>query len=144
MALVKWEQLSDIEAMVDRVLHGPMARLSPTLTASELSPRVDIHEENGTYLIKADMPGMAKEDISVSLSGDMLTIQGERQREDEEKKAHFHRIERSYGSFCRSFSLPADADTSSINAHCDKGELTIRIAKAADLPANDAKEIPVE
>jgi HSP20 family protein len=144
MALVKWEQLSDIEAMVDRALHWPMARLSPTLTTSELGPRVDIREDDGTYLIKDDIPGMAKEDISVSLSGDMLTIQGERQRESEEKKAHFHRIERTYGSFCRSFSLPADADTSSINAHCDKGELTIRIAKAADLQGNDARPIPVE
>jgi len=80
----------------------------------------------------------------VSLVGDTLTIQGERKRESEENKPHFHRIERTYGSFSRSFSLPEDADRSGIHAHCENGELTISIPRKADAAASQALTIPVD
>ena len=143
MGLIKWEPLSDIEAMVDRAMALPLPRLGAGLAIGEWGPRVDICESDGTYLFKADIPGLAKEDVAVSLSGDMLTIQGERKREQEERKPHFHRVERSYGSFSRSFSLPVDADLRSVHAHCENGELTISIAKKAGTGTGEAEAVPV-
>ena len=144
MGLIKWEPLNDIEAMVDRAMSWPFPRLGGGLAMSEWGPRVDICESNGSYLFKADIPGMSKEDVKVSLAGDMLTIQGERKRESEETKPHFHRVERSYGTFSRSFSLPEDADRSHIHAHCENGELTIRIARMAGAPAEQEVAVPVD
>jgi HSP20 family protein len=111
---------------------------------SEWGPRVDICESDGTYLFKADIPGMNKEDVSVSIAEDMLTIQGERKREVEETKPHFHRVERSYGSFSRSFSLPEDADLKTVHAHCENGELTVSIAKKAGAAEAKAMSVPVD
>ena len=144
MSLIKWEPLSDIEAMVDRAMAMPFPRLATGLAIGDWGPRVDICESDGTYLFKADIPGMNKQDIAISLAGDMLTIQGERKRETEEKKPHFHRVERSYGSFSRSFSLPEDADRSGIHAHCENGELTISIPRRANAPVNKVITIPVD
>lgn len=144
MSLIKWEPLNDIEAMVDRAFSWPSLRFGNALPLGEWGPRVDIFECDGTYQFVADIPGMDKEDVSVKLSGDMLTIQGERKRESEEIKPHFHRVERSYGSFSRSFSLPDDADLHAINAHCENGELTISIAKKAGAPSADAVTVPVD
>ena len=144
MGLIKWEPLNDIEAMVDRAMSWPFPRLGAGLAMSEWGPRVDICESNGSYLFKADIPGMSKQDVKVSLAGDMLTIQGERKRESEETKPHFHRVERSYGTFSRSFSLPEDADRSHIHAHCENGELTIRIARKAGAPAEQEVAVPVD
>jgi len=144
MGLIKWEPLSDIEAIMDRTMGWPMPRLGGGLAMSEWAPRVDISESDGTYLFKADLPGMNKQDVSVTLAGDMLTIQGERKRESEETKPHFHRMERSIGSFSRSFSLPEDADPGSIHAHCENGELTISIARKAGSPAKEPVRVPVD
>lgn len=144
MSLIKWEPLNDIEAMVDRAFSWPSLRFSNALPLGEWGPRVDIFEADGSYQFVADIPGLAKEDVSVKLSGDMLTIQGERKRESEESKSHFHRVERSYGSFARSFSLPDDADLHAINAHCENGELTISIGKKAGAPKADSVMVPVK
>lgn len=144
MGLIKWEPLSEIEAIMDRAMGWPMPRLGAGLAMSEWAPRVDISESDGTYLFKADLPGMNKQDVSVTLAGDMLTIQGERKRESEETKPHFHRMERTIGSFSRSFSLPEDADPGSIHAHCENGELTISIARKAGSPAKEPVRVPVD
>ncbi len=90
MSLIKWEPLTDIEAMVDRAFNWPALRFGSGMPLSEWGPRVDICESDGTYLFKADLPGMNKEDVSVSIAEDMLTIQGERKRESEENRPHFH------------------------------------------------------
>ena len=110
----------------------------------EWGPRVDIFESDGTYQFVADIPGMGKEDVSVKLSGDMLTTQGERKRESEDIQPHFHRVERSYGSFSRSFSLPSDADLNTVHAHCENGELTVSIAKKAGAEEAKALTVPVD
>jgi len=144
MGLIKWEPLSEIEVIMDRAMGWPMPRLGAALAMSEWGPRVDIIESDGTYLFKADLPGMNKQDVSVTLAGDMLTIQGERKRESEVTKPHFHRVERSSGSFSRSFSLPDDADPASIHAHCENGELTISIPRKAGSPAKEPVSVPVD
>ena len=144
MSLIKWEPLTDIEAMVDRAFNWPALRFGSGMPLSEWGPRVDICESDGTYLFKADLPGMNKEAVSVSIAEDMLTIQGERKRESEENRPHFHRVERSYGSFSRSFSLPEDADLKTVHAHCENGELTVSIAKKAGAEAAKPLTIPVD
>ena len=144
MSLIKWEPLTDIEAMVDRAFNWPTLRFGSTMPVGEWGPRVDICESDGTYLFKADIPGMNKEDVSVSIAEDMLTIQGERKRESEENRPHFHRVERSYGSFSRSFSLPEDADLKTVHAHCDNGELTVSIAKKAGAEEAKTVSVPVD
>ena len=144
MSLIKWEPLTDIETMVDRAFNWPALRFGSTMPLSDWGPRVDICESDGTYLFKADLPGMNKEDISVSVAQDTLTIQGERKRDSEETRPHFHRVERSYGSFSRSFSLPDDADLSSVHAHCENGELTVSINKKAGAEEARPVSVPVD
>jgi HSP20 family protein len=144
MSLIKWEPLTDIEAMVDRAFNWPPIRLGNSMPLSDWGPRVDICESDGTYLFKADLPGMKKEDVTVSIAEDMLTIQGERKRETEETQPHFHRVERSYGSFSRSFSLPDDADLQSVHAHCENGELTVSIGKKAGVEESKPVAIPID
>jgi len=144
MSLIKWEPLTDIEAMVDRAFNWPALRLGSTMPLSEWGPRVDICESDGTYLFKADIPGMNKEDVAVSIAEDMLTIQGERKRDSEETRPHFHRVERSYGSFSRSFSLPSDADPKTVHAHYENGELTVSIAKKVGAEEAKAMSVPVD
>ena len=87
---------------------------------------------------------MEKEDLTVSIDGDMLTIAGERKMETEENKPKFFRVERFYGRFNRCFSLPEDADASSVRAHCDKGELTIEVARKEGAPTARPTAVPVE
>ncbi|MFZ9568935.1 MAG: Hsp20/alpha crystallin family protein [Vulcanococcus sp.] len=143
MSLIKWEPLTDIESMMDRALNWSGMRINPALSLADFGPRVDICESDGTYLIKADVPGMNKSDLTVSLVGDTLTIQGERKRESEETKPHFHRVERSYGSFSRSFSLPEDANMAAVEAHCENGELTVSIGKKSGSKEAEAISVPV-
>jgi HSP20 family protein len=80
------------------------------LAVADWSPSADISETDAAYLIKAEIPGVKKEDVKVTIQDGMLTMQGERKMEKEEKGKKFHRIERSYGNFVRSFRLPDDAD----------------------------------
>jgi len=144
MSLTKWEPLTDIEAVVDRAFNWPPLRFGSSMALAEPGPRVDICESDGTYQFKADIPGIDKDDLTVSIIEDMLTIQGERKRESEDNRPHFHRVERSYGSFSRSFSLPDDADPASVHAHCENGELTVSIAKKAGTKEAKPITVPVD
>ena len=143
MSLIKWEPMNDLETMMDRVLSWPGMRLGSAMALRDWGPSVDIVESDGCYLFKVDAPGIKREDLQVSLAGGLLTIQGERRIESEQKKSRFHRIERSYGRFSRSFSLPEDADPGSIKAHVEDGELTVSLARKADSPARQVTSVPV-
>ena len=93
------------------------------------SPAVDIAEDDNAITIKADLPEVEKKDIHVNVENGMLTIRGERHREKDENKKNFHRIERSYGSYERSFSLPEYVDKGKIGAECKNGVLTLTLPK---------------
>lgn len=93
------------------------------------SPAVDISEDDNAITIKADLPEVEKKDIHVGVDNGMLTIRGERKREKDEKKKNYHRIERSYGSYERSFSLPDSVDKDKIAAECKNGVLTLTLPK---------------
>jgi HSP20 family protein len=95
-------------------------------------PAVDVYEDVQKVTVKLEVPGIRQEDLDVRLENQTLIVKGERKFENEEKKENFHRIERSYGSFVRTFTVPQTADTESIKANYDAGVLTISLAKKAE------------
>lgn len=152
MALIKWEPLRDIEDIFERYsrsLGAPFnrpsdfARSSELLANGEWSPRVDISETDQAFQIKAEVPGVCKEDVKVTLENGVLTLQGERRQEHEEKGLRFHRVERSYGNFIRSFTLPTNVDSQQLKAHFHDGLLEVDIPKTPEAQASSV-QIPVE
>ena len=101
-----------------------------SLTVSEWTPLVDITEDDKEYLIKAELPEVKKEEVKITVENGLLTISGERRIEKEEKGKRYHRVERAYGSFIRSFSLPDDADGHKVNADFKDGVLRVHLAKS--------------
>jgi HSP20 family protein len=91
---------------------------------------VDISEDEKEYVIKAEVPEMKKEEIKINVQDDVLSISGERKYEKEEKGKKYHRVERAYGSFMRSFTLPEDADGSKVNAEYKDGVLKVHLPKS--------------
>ena len=132
-----WNPFKEMEELQNRL--SSLMGLSPSRTRdndqseflSEMawSPLVDIVEEDKEYIVKAELPEIRKEDLKVTVENGMLTISGERKFEKEEKKRKYHRVERSYGSFTRSFALPGDADGKKIEAEFKDGILQVHIAK---------------
>lgn len=106
----------------------------------DLSPSVDIFEEGGDMVVKAEIPGISKEDLNVSITEDALTISGEKKQEEKIERKDFHRIERSYGSFSRSFRLPDNVSGEKAKASFKDGILEIRIPKTKE---SKAKKIQI-
>ncbi|KMM17949.1 Hsp20/alpha crystallin family protein [Synechococcus sp. GFB01] len=142
--LSKWEPLREIEELFNRPWPWPAGRGSALQGLSDWTPRVDISEDASHYAIKADIPGVAKDDLKVSVDNGVVTIQGERRQEKEEENKRFHRVERFYGSFTRSFTLPDDADASGLKATARDGQLTVTIPKRTSEPSSTAVQVPVE
>ena len=111
------------------------------LQLADWSPQVDITEDDKEYLIKADLPEMKKDEIKVNVAEGVLTVSGERKTEKEEKNKKFHRIERSYGTFERSFTLPDDADGAKVSAEFKDGVLRVHLPKT---PVAKPKAIEVK
>jgi HSP20 family protein len=105
---------------------------SEALSSSNFVPAVDVYEDAQKLQLKLEVPGIRPEDLDIRVEGRTLTVRGERKFESEEKEENFHRIERRYGSFVRSFTLPATVDTESIDAQSADGVLTISLAKKAE------------
>jgi HSP20 family protein len=101
-----------------------------SITLAEWSPLVDITEDDKEYRIKAELPEIKKEEIKFTVENGVLVISGERKLEKEEKGRKYHGVERAYGSFVRSFSLPDDADADKVNAEFNDGVLKVHIAKS--------------
>ena len=95
-------------------------------------PSIDVVEEDDKYLVKAELPGVDEKDINVSISGNILTIDGEKEMKSEGKKDGYHYSESTYGSFSRSITIPSSVDMSKIEADCDKGVLEISLPKMPD------------
>lgn len=100
------------------------------MTVAEWSPLVDIMEDEKQFLIRAELPDMKKEQVKLTVENDVLTISGERKYEKETTGHKHHRIERAYGSFMRSFSLPENTDGSKMSADYKDGMLTVRLPKS--------------
>lgn len=101
----------------------------PLTTQRNFVPRVDIGEDENTYLVTADVPGMKPEELDIQVENNVLTIRGERKYESRGEKHGYHRIERHYGSFQRSFALPEGVNAEAIEANVENGTLTLRVPK---------------
>ena len=136
MALVRWDpfrELEEVSARLNRMFARPASQTSDgkeTMIVADWTPSVDISETEGEYEIKAEIPDVKKEDVKVMVEDGVLTIQGERKHEKEEKGKKFHRIERSYGSFVRTFSLPDVIEEDKVKAEFKDGVLNLHLPKS--------------
>lgn len=146
MTLAKWEPLREIEDIFDRYARAfswPLKRGQELMTTGEWSPRVDISENDMEFIIQAEIPDVKKEDVKVTVDQGVVTIEGERKKEKEDKGKKFHRVERHYGSFVRSFTLPENIDETNVKASYKDGMLNLRIPKTQEKKPK-AIEIKVE
>ncbi len=109
----------------------------------EMTPSVDIYEEGGDVVLKAELPGMKKEDIDVNIAGDTVTISGEKKAEEKVERKDFYRFERSYGSFTRKLRLPAETQSDKAKASFHDGVLEVRIPKT-EAAKEKMKKVPIE
>jgi HSP20 family protein len=133
MQLTKWDPFREMEDFFDRYSKAlSWSRLggSEIMTGGDWAPRVDIAETEKEFIIKAEVPEVKKEEVKISVDNGILSIRGERKQEKEEKGKKFHRVERYYGSFTRSFTLPDNVDETKIEASFKDGMLNIQIPKS--------------
>ena len=146
--LTRWEpfrtqfnpsrELEDVEKRLSAMWGRTPAKADgqkEAIAVAEWSPLVDITEDEKEYLIKAELPEIKKEDVKLTVQDNVLAISGERKYEKEEKGKKYHRVERAYGSFLRSFTLPEDADGSKVAAEYKEGILKVHLPKSEQVKA---------
>jgi HSP20 family protein len=133
MRVIKWEPFRDVDDMFDRFFAETVRRWPRQEVASqqarEWAPAADVSETDGEYIIKAELPEVRKEDVSITVQDGVLTLTGERKQEKREDQEKVHRIERYYGAFARRFALPENADEQGIKAEGRDGVIVIHIPK---------------
>ena len=135
MAVIKWDPFRDLNILQDRMNRlfedtgRGIRRGEEPASTTIWSPAVDIYETEGEIVVQAELPGMDRKDISLNLENNVLTIRGDRQFKKETKEDNYHRIERSYGGFSRSFSIPTSVDEDRIRADYKDGVLRIALPK---------------
>jgi len=112
-----------------------------TITTADWAPVVDITEDDKEYLVKAELPGLKRDEVKVTVEEGVLAISGERKVEKEEKNRKYHRIERAYGSFVRTFALPDEVDPAKVNAEFKDGVLNVHLTKS---PKAQPKTIAIQ
>ncbi len=136
MALIRWEpvaELGTIQNEMNRLFNTffdqPSATGRNAPGARRWIPPMDLVETGDHYVLRADLPGLSDEDVNVQLEDNVLTISGERTAEHEDQQEGYYRLERAFGAFSRSLTLPEGVDPDSVQAHFDRGVLEIRIPK---------------
>jgi len=153
-ALTRWDpfrwdpfrELEEISERFNRIFGRLPARRETgreAMTVADWVPTVDVTEDDTEYVIKAEIPEVDKRDVKVTVQDGMLTLQGERKQEKEDKGKRFHRLERSYGTFIRSFTLPEDTNGENIKAEFKEGMLYVHVPKS-EKARRKAIEIKVE
>ena len=142
--LTRWDPLRDLATMQNRMNRLGREIYSPedpeeALTTTSFAPPVDIYEDEHNITLKMEVPGIDEKDIDVRIENTTLTVHGERRFEKEEKENNFRRVERQYGTFTRSFTLPSSVDTGQVSANYDKGVLKISLAKRAEAKPKQIK-----
>jgi HSP20 family protein len=135
MSLTRWDpfrELEDMSARLSRLVGQPGGRVADggPMTVADWSPAVDVTETDAEYLIKADLPAVKKEDVSVEIRDGVISVRGERQQEKEEKGKRLHRVERAYGMFERRMGMPADVDATKVAAEFKDGVLQVHLPKS--------------
>src|SRR5499427_2341408 len=142
--ITRWDPFREFVTLQDRMnrlfreSHGPEGR-DEALATSTFSPAVDVYEDEHNVTLKIEVPGIDEKDIDVRIENNTLTVHGERKFEKEEKEENYRRIERQYGSFTRSFTLPSTVDSDGIHANYEKGVLKIKLAKKAEAKPKQIK-----
>lgn len=136
MAIVRWDpfrELMDMQSQMNRLFrdYGTPGSREEAI-GTNFVPPVDVYEDEHGITLKMEVPGVDEKDIDVRVENNVLTVTGERRFEKEEKQENFQRVERRYGSFTRSFTLPNTVDTDNVQANYDKGVLNIHLTKRAE------------
>jgi len=141
--LTRWEPFRELSLLQDRMNRLFQDSMSSNhdedLTTGAFVPAVDIYEDEHNITLKVEVPGVDEKDIDVRVENNTLTVRGERKFEKEEKEENFHRVERRYGSFTRSFTLPNTVDAENVEANYEKGVLNVRLAKKAEAKPKQIK-----
>jgi HSP20 family protein len=141
--ITRWDPFRDLSQMQNRLNRLFEESYAPTrreeLGLGSFMPAVDVYEDEHAITLKMEIPGIDEKDVDVRIENNVLTVHGERKLEKEEKQENFQRVERQYGSFTRSFTLPAAVDVENVKAHYDKGVLKINLAKRAEAKPKQIK-----
>ena len=141
-AITRWDpfrNLSTLQEQVNRLFEGSFPAQGDKSALTTWAPAVDIYETENELVLKADLPDINEKDLDVRVENNMLTIHGERKFEQKVKEENYLRVERSYGSFSRSFSLPSTINTESIKAEYKNGTLTVELPKRAESKPKQVK-----
>jgi len=134
MTFLAHRDFSTLQDRMNRILRESFSPENPeqALTTTNFAPLVDVYEDEHDITLKVEVPGIDEKDINVSIENNTLTVRGERKYEKDEKEENFQRVERMYGSFTRTFTLPSTVNPEEVSAHYDKGVLKVRLAKKAE------------
>src|ERR1043165_1933201 len=134
-----YREFATLQDRLNRLFQSSFGESQDSLTNSSFSPAVDVYEDEHAVNLKIEVPGIDEKDLDIRVENNTLTVNGERKFEKEEKEENFRRVERQYGSFTRSFTLPSSVETENIQAAYDKGVLEIRLAKKAEAKPKQIK-----
>ncbi len=142
--ITRWDPFREFVTIQDRLnrlfreSQGTEGR-EEALTTSTFAPPVDVYEDEHNITLKIEVPGIDEKDVDVRIENNTLTVHGERKFENEEKEENYRRVERQYGSFTRTFTLPTTVDSEKVEANYDKGVLKIQLAKKAEAKPKQIK-----
>ena len=141
MTVLTRREFSTLQDRVNRIFRESYSPEGPgdALTTANFAPPVDVYEDEHNITLNIEVPGIDEKDIDVSIENNTLTVRGERTLEKEQKEENFQRVERQYGSFTRSFTLPNSVDPEQVSAHDNKGVLKIHLAKKAEAKPKQIK-----
>jgi HSP20 family protein len=146
MAITRWDPFRELNMLQERMNRlfqdswgQSLTRAEEGMPTASFVPPVDIYEDEGHIVVKAEVPGVDPKDIDLRIENNTLTIRGERKFEKEEKEENFHRLERRYGSFYRAFTLPNTVETDKCEANYNNGVLEVRLAKRAEAKPKQIK-----
>ena len=134
-----FRDLANFQNQINRIFQDYGRGSDELLTSGTFVPPVDVYEDEHSITLKLEVPGIEEKNLDIKLENDTLTVRGERNIEKEEKEENFHRIERRYGAFARSFTLPNTVDTENVNASYENGILKIQLAKRAEAKPKQIK-----
>ena len=141
MAITRWDPFREVVALQNRfnTIFRDFKESESPLTTANFVPPVDIYEDEKKVVLKLEVPGIEEKDLDVRVENNTLTVRGERKFESEEKEENFHRIERSYGSFYRAFTLPSTVDTEHVEAKYTAGVLKLELKKKVEAQPKQIK-----
>jgi HSP20 family protein len=142
--ITRWDPFREFSTLQDRMnrlfrdSHGSESG-NEALATTNFAPPVDVYEDEHNITLKIEIPGIDEKDVDVRIENNTLTVHGERKFEKEEKEENYRRVERQYGSFTRSFTLPTTVDPDQVQANYDKGVLKIKLSKKAEAKPKQIK-----